>query len=106
MQQVFASPLAWPFLVGPAAVFILDRLWSFARANALLSVISAQMMPRRLRPRASFHISPASLIRFQLLRFCARVSLKVKSAGDCMHSSENDIGIPMAPLCTSYRERC
>jgi len=41
----------------------------------------------------------------QLLRFCSRVSLKVKSAGDCMHNCENNIEIPMALLCTSYRER-
>lgn len=48
MQQLFAYPLAWPFLVGPASIFILDRLWSFARINAPLSVISAQMMPGRV----------------------------------------------------------
>jgi len=48
MHQLFAYPLFWLFCIGPGILFILDRLWSFARVNAPLPVLAAQVLPSKV----------------------------------------------------------
>lgn len=47
-HQLFAYPVVWPFLIGPATIYILDRMWSFARINSPLAVINAQILPSKV----------------------------------------------------------
>jgi Ca2+-binding EF-hand superfamily protein len=48
MHQLFAYPLFWLFCLGPGLLFLFDRLWSFARVNAPLPVLSAQVLPSKV----------------------------------------------------------
>jgi len=48
MHQLFAYPLFWLFCIGPGLLFLFDRLWSFARVNAPLPVLSAQVLPSKV----------------------------------------------------------
>jgi len=48
MNQIFAYPVTWPFLLGPATLLIVDRMWTFARVNAPLRVKRAQVLPGKV----------------------------------------------------------